>query len=223
MDYGLLSYLSFFNKENSELKFPWNQCIHITASPLVTFKMSSEPQPTPNPFIKQGPEREPELPAAMDLDNDNDNDNGNDDDDPNHNHSYSFKDGDGDGDGDVDRDTDEIRSLDSDELRETRPNRWRGHPSTWRAWTERERRAWSALDNARRADLAVHLYNAFGLREGLREAPEVLDEVSISFSFLWWRGDGADDHTVVLGRWQWGLEAWRALDGVADEGRRGAE
>ncbi|KXX83168.1 hypothetical protein MMYC01_200340 [Madurella mycetomatis] len=134
--------------------------------------MSSQPQPTPNPFIKQEPEPEPEPdsepPITMDLDNDNDNDN----DDANHNCSYSFKDNDG----DMGRDPDEIRSLDSDELRETRPNRWRGHPSTWRTWTERERRTWSALENARRADLAVHLYNAFGLRKGLREAPEVLGE-----------------------------------------------
>ena len=76
---------------------------------------------------------------------------------------------------DMDLDTDEIRSLDSDELREVRPNRWRGPPATWRTWTERDRRAWSALDAARRQDLAVHLYNAFGLRKGLREGPVVVD------------------------------------------------
>ncbi|KAL2259752.1 hypothetical protein VTK26DRAFT_6456 [Humicola hyalothermophila] len=61
-----------------------------------------------------------------------------------------------------------LASLASDDLHETRPNRWRGHPSTWLGWTERERRAWTALEHVRREDLAVHLYNAVGLRKGWR-------------------------------------------------------
>ncbi|KAK4116674.1 hypothetical protein N656DRAFT_765589 [Canariomyces notabilis] len=73
----------------------------------------------------------------------------------------------------MDMDTDEIHSADSDELHERRPNRWRGHPSTWRTWTERDRRTWYALESARKADLAVHLFNAFGLKKGLREGPVV--------------------------------------------------
>ncbi|KAL2155230.1 hypothetical protein VTH82DRAFT_3906, partial [Thermothelomyces myriococcoides] len=64
-------------------------------------------------------------------------------------------------------------SLDSDELHETRPNRWRGHPSTWKTWTESERRTWAALENERRRDLSVHLFNAFALRRGFRVGPEV--------------------------------------------------
>lgn len=69
-------------------------------------------------------------------------------------------------------------SLDSDELHETRPNRWRGHPSTWKTWTESERRTWAALENERRRDLSVHLFNAFALRRGFRVGPEVeLSEV----------------------------------------------
>ncbi|KAK4038380.1 hypothetical protein C8A01DRAFT_37695 [Parachaetomium inaequale] len=62
---------------------------------------------------------------------------------------------------------------DSDHLHETRPNRWRGHPSTWQSWTERDRRTWLALENVRKEDLGVHLYNAFGLRRGLRGGPDV--------------------------------------------------
>ncbi|KAL1837380.1 hypothetical protein VTJ49DRAFT_3939 [Mycothermus thermophilus] len=66
-------------------------------------------------------------------------------------------------------------SLESDELRESRPNRFRGHPSTWRTWTEADRQTWVAFENSRRADLAVHLYNAFALRRGLRRGPDVDD------------------------------------------------
>ncbi|KAK4100757.1 hypothetical protein N658DRAFT_427192 [Parathielavia hyrcaniae] len=65
--------------------------------------------------------------------------------------------------------------TDSDELHKTRPNRWRGDPSTWRLWTEADRQTWTALENVRKEDLAVHLYNAFGLRRGFRVGP-VADE-----------------------------------------------
>ncbi|KAH6853308.1 RNA polymerase I-specific transcription initiation factor-domain-containing protein [Chaetomium sp. MPI-CAGE-AT-0009] len=74
---------------------------------------------------------------------------------------------------DTNTDTDSDPESDSDHLHETRPNRWRGHPSTWKTWTERDRRAWLALENARKEDLAVHLYNAFALRKGLRVGPDV--------------------------------------------------
>jgi hypothetical protein len=84
---------------------------------------------------------------------------------------------------DMDMDTDEIHSADSDELHERRPNRWRGHPSTWRTWTERDRRTWYALESARKADLAVHLFNAFGLKKGLREGPVVEGQVRKNISF----------------------------------------
>ncbi|EAQ93719.1 hypothetical protein CHGG_01954 [Chaetomium globosum CBS 148.51] len=71
--------------------------------------------------------------------------------------------------------SDSASDSDSDRLHETRPNRWRGHPSTWKTWTERERRTWLALENARKEDLAVHLYNVFALRRGLRVGPDVED------------------------------------------------
>lgn len=63
-----------------------------------------------------------------------------------------------------DKNTDDINSIASDELRETRPNRWRGHPQTWRNFTEADREAWAMLEGVRQQDLAVHLYNAFKLR-----------------------------------------------------------
>ncbi|AEO53093.1 hypothetical protein MYCTH_2293968 [Thermothelomyces thermophilus ATCC 42464] len=84
-------------------------------------------------------------------------------------HQYWDRDaGPDDGDGDALSHT----SLDSDELHETRPNRWRGHPSTWKTWTESDRRTWAALENARRGDLSAHLFNAFALRRGFRVGPE---------------------------------------------------
>lgn len=96
---------------------------------------------------------------------------------------------------------------DSDRLHETRPNRWRGHPSTWQTWTERDRRAWLALENARKEDLAVHLYNAFALRRGLRVGPDV----------------GGGDHAA-----EGGVEGVEGVDeggdeGVGDGGWRGGE
>ncbi|KAL2143844.1 hypothetical protein VTI28DRAFT_9986 [Corynascus sepedonium] len=75
--------------------------------------------------------------------------------------------------GGKDDDAPSTSSLDSDDLHETRPNRWRGHPSTWKDWTESDRRTWAALENVRRGDLSVHLFNAFALRRGFRAGPDV--------------------------------------------------
>ncbi|KAL2015841.1 hypothetical protein VTK56DRAFT_4709 [Thermocarpiscus australiensis] len=79
----------------------------------------------------------------------------------------------GDQDDNRDLDTDEIASMDSDELHETRPNRWKGNPDTWRTWTEKDRRTWTALVNARCQDLAVHLYNAYALKKRFRVGPDL--------------------------------------------------
>ncbi|KAK3382513.1 hypothetical protein B0T24DRAFT_587261 [Lasiosphaeria ovina] len=69
-------------------------------------------------------------------------------------------------DDDWDLDTDEIRSLDSEELHERRPNRWTGAPSTWASWTRQDRKTHAALETATAQDLAVHLYNAAALKRG---------------------------------------------------------
>ncbi|KAK4144801.1 uncharacterized protein C8A04DRAFT_11230 [Dichotomopilus funicola] len=51
-----------------------------------------------------------------------------------------------------------------------RPNRWNGPATTWMAWTATDRQAWYALEGVRRGDLSAHLFNALGLRRGLRRA-----------------------------------------------------
>ncbi|GJC84932.1 hypothetical protein ColLi_07770 [Colletotrichum liriopes] len=63
-----------------------------------------------------------------------------------------------------DLDTDEIRSVDSDELYETRPNRWRGKRSTWYNYTQEERLLYRSMEQQQNRDLSVHLYNAFALK-----------------------------------------------------------
>lgn len=65
---------------------------------------------------------------------------------------------------DWDKDTEEINSIASDELHETRPNRWNGPPSTWLTFTAQERKAYQALEGLRRRDLSAHLYNAHALK-----------------------------------------------------------
>ena len=78
-----------------------------------------------------------------------------------------------------DKDTAEIQSLDSDELHETRPNRWAGSASTWTTVTARDRGVYAALEGQRRADLAVHLYNAAALQ---RRRLQVVIYISIFLS-----------------------------------------
>ncbi|KAF9870251.1 putative RNA polymerase I specific transcription initiation factor [Colletotrichum karsti] len=63
-----------------------------------------------------------------------------------------------------DLDSDEIRSIDSDELRETRPNRWKGSAATWRTLTEEERLLHRSMEQLRNRDLSVHLYNTFAVK-----------------------------------------------------------
>ncbi|TPX15509.1 uncharacterized protein E0L32_004489 [Thyridium curvatum] len=63
-----------------------------------------------------------------------------------------------------DYDTDEIRSIDSEDLYEARPNRWKGSHATWRTLTEDDRLTHTALEQTRNQDLSVHLYNAFALK-----------------------------------------------------------
>ncbi|PHH63318.1 hypothetical protein CDD81_6092 [Ophiocordyceps australis] len=66
--------------------------------------------------------------------------------------------------------SDEIGSVTSEELNAHRPNRWRRAASTWRAANEQERRVWLAMQELEGRDLAVHLYNAFALKEARRRA-----------------------------------------------------
>ncbi|KAI9774210.1 MAG: hypothetical protein M1839_001756 [Geoglossum umbratile] len=50
-----------------------------------------------------------------------------------------------------------------------RPNKYGGPPSTWRSWTEAERRLAASLDQERATDLAIHLYNSHALKRRLRQ------------------------------------------------------
>ncbi|KAK4191899.1 hypothetical protein QBC35DRAFT_486278 [Podospora australis] len=75
--------------------------------------------------------------------------------------------------------TEEINALSDSELHETRPNRWRGNPSTWKGWTNNDRKTWTSLDNLRRQDLSVHLYNAYGLKKRFRAGPEYGEEEDV--------------------------------------------
>ncbi|KAI6374801.1 hypothetical protein MCOR25_003065 [Pyricularia grisea] len=63
-----------------------------------------------------------------------------------------------------DLDTDDVRSISSTELREARPNRWKGPASTWRALTEQDRLTHEAFVSLRNQDLSAHLYTAFALK-----------------------------------------------------------
>ncbi|RBQ82202.1 hypothetical protein VDGD_06100 [Verticillium dahliae] len=79
-------------------------------------------------------------------------------------------------DDDWDLDTDEIRSTASDELYETRPNRWRGPLSTWRHMTEEERLLHQNMEQVRDQDLAIHLFNAAMLRNPPQGSQDALPE-----------------------------------------------
>lgn len=67
-------------------------------------------------------------------------------------------------DSDWDKSTSEIQSEDSEDLFESRPNRWRGPSQSWRTITEEDRLTVNALERLRNQDLSVHLYNAFALK-----------------------------------------------------------
>ncbi|KAM7207124.1 hypothetical protein V8F33_000223, partial [Rhypophila sp. PSN 637] len=69
---------------------------------------------------------------------------------------------------DWDKTVSEINSISSEELHETRPNRWKGNPSTWRKHTQADRDVWNTLERIRMGDLAVHLYNTHVLRRNAR-------------------------------------------------------
>lgn len=81
-------------------------------------------------------------------------------------------------DSDWDKSTSEIQSEDSEELYESRPNRWRGLPQSWRTVTEEDRLTFNALERLRNQDLSVHLYNAFALKHTQNAPrPQILDDI----------------------------------------------
>lgn len=85
-----------------------------------------------------------------------------------------------------DKSTSEIQSEDSDELFDTRPNRWRGLPQSWRSLTDEDRLTYNAFEKLRNQDLSVHLYNAFALRQTPQslQADDVLGEDQVRHRHL---------------------------------------
>lgn len=80
-----------------------------------------------------------------------------------------------------DKSTSEIDSEDSESLFESRPNRWRGPPQSWRTLTEEDRLTHNAIERLRNQDLSVHLFNAYALRNrrprGLKDDEEAKEQV----------------------------------------------
>jgi hypothetical protein len=62
-------------------------------------------------------------------------------------------------------------NSDSDSLTPspTRPNRWKGPPSTWTSLTSQERGLAASLDSIRNSDLSIHLYNSYALKRRARD------------------------------------------------------
>jgi hypothetical protein len=52
----------------------------------------------------------------------------------------------------------------------SRPNRWIGTNSSWRILTREDRFIFRSLEELRREDLAIHLYNVFSLKRQPRLA-----------------------------------------------------
>ncbi|MCJ1333808.1 hypothetical protein MMC10_010508 [Thelotrema lepadinum] len=50
-----------------------------------------------------------------------------------------------------------------------RPNKWRGHSSTWKSYTDEEREVSRKVDLSKARDLGAHLYNAHALRVRARK------------------------------------------------------
>jgi hypothetical protein len=77
-----------------------------------------------------------------------------------------------------DLDKDEIASIASDELHQSRPNRWTGPKSTWRTLTEEERLLWQSMKRLEDQDLAIHLYNTFALKKRGKD-PETAQDLIV--------------------------------------------
>ena len=85
-------------------------------------------------------------------------------------------------------DSDEIASINSDDLHRHRPNRWTGSTSTWRGLTEDERLLWQSMQRLGDQDLAAHLYNAFALKRRARDpltAQDVTVQTAEGRQILW--------------------------------------
>ncbi|KAL7956136.1 RNA polymerase I-specific transcription initiation factor domain-containing protein [Trichoderma compactum] len=74
-----------------------------------------------------------------------------------------------------DLDSDEIASVTSQDLHDSRPNRWTGTQRTWQRLTAEERRLWQSMEAVEGQDLAIHLYNAYALKRRGRDSQTAQD------------------------------------------------
>lgn len=75
-----------------------------------------------------------------------------------------------------DFDSDEIASINSEDLHQSRPNRWTGESSTWRHYTRQERMLWRSLKQLGNENLAKHLYNAIELAKRQPDPAKAADD-----------------------------------------------
>jgi len=73
---------------------------------------------------------------------------------------------------DDDERSDTYSDKSDSEISQSRPNSFRGPPSTWRSLTEEDRAINTSLVQQRNEDLSIHLYNAHALKRRVREAKE---------------------------------------------------
>lgn len=78
-----------------------------------------------------------------------------------------------------DLDSDEIASVASQDLHESRPNRWTGPRREWQRFTIEERRLWQSMQAVESQDLAIHLYNAHALKKRGKD-PQTAQDVTVA-------------------------------------------
>ncbi|PTB68238.1 hypothetical protein BBK36DRAFT_1083191, partial [Trichoderma citrinoviride] len=78
-----------------------------------------------------------------------------------------------------DLDSDEIASVASQDLHESRPNRWTGPRREWQRFTVEERRLWQSMEAVEGQDLAIHLYNAHALKKRGKD-PQTAQDVTVA-------------------------------------------
>ncbi|KAL7812967.1 hypothetical protein V8C44DRAFT_62707 [Trichoderma aethiopicum] len=78
-----------------------------------------------------------------------------------------------------DLDSDEIASVASQDLHESRPNRWTGPRREWQRFTVEERRLWQSMQAVENQDLAIHLYNAHALKRRGKD-PQTAQDVTVA-------------------------------------------
>ncbi|KAF2034389.1 hypothetical protein EK21DRAFT_56333 [Setomelanomma holmii] len=102
--------------------------------------------------------------------------------------------------------TSESVSENSPEPVPSRPNRFQGGASKWKAYTADDRQIAASLEQIQNGDLAAHLYNAHALKRRVRQPAEALADLRDWQSKERWLKRGADlEHTDASGQTQTNL------------------